>query len=96
MKRSDWSRHIPEFETTRCTQCYQTPFRVRIGGWVTRLIVQLGILHWLWNGKSALMLATEGGHTEIVKTLLDAGANVSIKIACCMYMLMNTLLHVHV
>ena len=23
--------------TTRCTLCYQTPFRVYLGGWVTRL-----------------------------------------------------------
>ena len=37
MKRSDWSRHIREFGTTSCTQCYQTPFHVCIGGWVTRL-----------------------------------------------------------
>ena len=26
MERSDWSRHILEFGTTRCAQCYQTPF----------------------------------------------------------------------
>ena len=49
------------------------------------MIVQLGILYSLWNGKSALMLAAEGGHTETVKTLLDAGANVSVKIVCCTY-----------
>ena len=26
MERSDWSRHILEFGTTRYAQCYQTPF----------------------------------------------------------------------
>ena len=26
MQRSDWLRHILELWTTRCTQCYQTPF----------------------------------------------------------------------
>ena len=36
MERSEWSRHIPEFGTTHCIQCYQTSFRVHIGDWVTR------------------------------------------------------------
>ena len=36
MERSDWSCHILEFWTTRA-QYYQTPFRVRLEGWVTRL-----------------------------------------------------------
>ena len=38
---------------------------------------QQDILKTEWNGKSALMLAAEGGHTETVKALLKAGADVS-------------------
>ena len=41
MEQSDWSRHIPEFGTSRCTQCYQTPFHMRIGGWAMRLGIHL-------------------------------------------------------
>ena len=39
--------------------------------------VQQGILKAQWNGKSALMLAAQGGHIDTVKELLNAGANVS-------------------
>ena len=41
---------------------------------------QQDILKSRWNGKSALMLAAQGGHTETVKALLNAGADVSLKI----------------
>ena len=42
-KRSDWSHHIPEFGTTRVL-CCQTPFCVRIGGWIIRLVHDM--CHW--------------------------------------------------
>ena len=34
---SDWSCNISGFGTTLCTQCYQIPFHMHIGGWVTIL-----------------------------------------------------------
>ena len=40
--------------------------------------IQQDILRSQWNGKSALMLAAQGGHTETVKALLNAGADVSL------------------
>ena len=39
--------------------------------------IQQGILKAQWNGKSALILAAQGGHTDTVKALLNAGADVS-------------------
>ena len=39
--------------------------------------IHQGILKAQWNGKSALMLAAQGGHTDTVKALLNAGADVS-------------------
>lgn len=35
------------------------------------------ILYSRWNGKSALMLAAQGGHIETVEALINAGADVS-------------------
>ena len=40
--------------------------------------VQQDILYSQWNGKSALMLAAQGGHTKTVRTLLNAGAEVNV------------------
>ena len=40
--------------------------------------IQQDTLRSQWNGKSALMLAAQGGHTETVKALLNAGAGVSL------------------
>ena len=36
------------------------------------------ILYSQWNGKSALMLAAQSGHTKTVRALLNAGAEVNI------------------
>ena len=39
--------------------------------------VQQDILYSQWNGKSALMLAAQSGHTKTVKALINAGAEVN-------------------
>ena len=39
--------------------------------------IEQDILKAQWNGKSALMLAAQGGRTETVEALLNAGADVS-------------------
>ena len=40
--------------------------------------VQQDILYSQWNGKSALMLAAQSGHTKTVRALLNAGAEVNV------------------
>ena len=42
------------------------------------MLVQQDILYSQWNGKSALMLAAQGGHTKTVRALLNAGAEVNV------------------
>ena len=48
---------------------------------VPRLLLNRGAegLRDCWNGKSALMIASECGHCEVVKLLLDAGAQVGLQ-----------------
>ena len=48
--------------------------------WIITIILVLQVLitsHYYKAGKTALMMAAEGGHTETVKALIEAGADVN-------------------
>ena len=42
-----------------------------------------------WEGRTALMLASAGGHVDVVKELLGARAGVDLQDeVCCLYLLL--------
>ena len=61
-RRSDWTRQDPVAGTTPSTRRYQTPLRVRVGGWLARLAIPL-LLHYLDTALLPTTLLLHYGYT---------------------------------